>query len=210
MVKITVYIASYNYEKYIEEAINSVLDQTFQDFELLIFDDGSTDDTRKILKKYEKHKKIKIIYQENCGLPKTANKAIKTSNGEYIIRLDADDYFDENILLVLSSILENKKEIGLVYPDYYEINSSGNVIKIVKRKKIGKESRLLDLPAHGACTLIRKKCLEEIGGYNEEVKYQDGYDLWINFIQKFKPYNVNLQLQGHSMWKPGMHMYIKF
>lgn len=193
--KVTVYITSYNYGGYVDEAIQSVLNQTYQDFELLVFDDGSTDNTRKILKKYEKHPKIgKIVYQKNIGLPRTCNKALKLAKGKYIMRLDADDFLDENALLVMSSVLDSRPEIGLVYPDYYEIDEKGEVISIVRRKKIGKEDKILDLPALGACTMIRKKCLEEIGGYSDDTKCQDNYDLWIKFIQKFKPYNVNLPL----------------
>ncbi len=194
MVKITVYITSYNYGNYLDKAIKSVLDQTYQDFELLIFDDGSTDNTKEILKKYEDHSKIKIIYQENKGMPKTCNRALQMSNGEYIIRLDADDYFDENILLVLSNVLDIRSNVSLVYPDYYEIDSSGNVIGLVRRKKIVEEANLLDLPAHGAGTMIRKDCLKDLGGYNETISCQDGYDLWVRFIQKYKPENVNLPL----------------
>lgn len=192
--KITVYITSYNYEKYIEKAIQSVLHQTLQDFELLIFDDGSTDNSREIIKKYENHPKIKVIYQENQGMPKTCNKALGMAQGDYIIRLDADDYFDENILLVLSHILDTKPDVGLVYPDYFEIDENNHLTNFVRRKKLGKESKHMDLPAHGACTMIRKKCLDEIGGYSEDIKCQDGYDLWIKFIQKFEPYNVNVPL----------------
>ncbi|MBI2547967.1 glycosyltransferase [Candidatus Woesearchaeota archaeon] len=194
MVKITVYIASYNYGKFLETAIKSVLKQTIQDFELIIFDDGSTDNTKSILGKYENHPKIKIIYQQNQGLPKTSNKALQMSTGEYIIRLDADDYFDENIILLLSHVLDTKPDVALVYPDYYEINEEGEIIGIVRRKKIGEEAKLLDLPAHGACTMIRKKVLLQIGGYCEDIGCQDGYDLWLKLTKKFKPYNVNIPL----------------
>ncbi len=192
--KVTVYITSYNYENYIGKAIESVLNQTFQDFELLIFDDGSTDGSRKVLEVYDDNPKVNVFYQENKGLPATCNEALKNAKGDFIIRLDADDYFDENILMVLSNFLEKNEEVASVYPDYYEIDENNNVLGIVRRKKIGEESKLLDLPAHGACTMIRRKCLDELGGYSADVKCQDGYDLWIRLIQKFKPSNVNLPL----------------
>jgi CMP-N-acetylneuraminic acid synthetase len=197
--KVTVYITSYNYANYVEQAIESVLTQNFEDYELLIFDDGSTDNTPEVLKRYEDHPKIKIFYQENSGLPKTCNNALRVSQGKYIMRLDADDYLDENALLVMSNVLDKNPNYGLVYPDYYHISKKGKVLDIIRRNKIGKEDKIMDLPAHGACTMTRKKCLEEIGGYDEETKCQDGYSLWMKFVQKFKPYNVNLPLFYYRM-----------
>jgi glycosyltransferase involved in cell wall biosynthesis len=191
--KITVYITCYNYEQYVERAIKSVLAQTEEDFELLIFDDGSTDKSRELIERFE-DPRIKTFFQKNQGLTATSNNALKEARGKYIIRLDADDFFDENILLVLSNILDKKKEIDLVYPDYYEVNEKDETLGLVRRKKIGEETDLLDLPAHGACTMVRTAVLKELGGYNSSIKRQDGYDLWIRFIQEHSPYNVNLPL----------------
>lgn len=194
MPKVTVYIPTHNYGRYIDKAIQSVVNQTMTDWELIVIDDGSTDNTKEILEKYNEYPKIRIVEQENKGLNITANIALRLSNGMYIIRLDADDYFDENILLVLSNILDTKPEVGLVYPDYYHINEDGEVLEIVRRKKIGEEVELLDLPAHGACTMIRKECLLDLRGYEEEFSCHDGYGLWLKFIKKYKPYNVNIPL----------------
>ncbi|MDP2943431.1 MAG: hypothetical protein Q8O36_08025, partial [Candidatus Omnitrophota bacterium] len=104
------------------------------------------------------------------------------------------DYLDENALLVLSNILDTHPDVGLVYPDYYRVDEKGEIIDLERRKKIGKEVTLLDLPAHGACTMIRKSCLTELGGYDETLPCQDGYELWLRFINKYKPYNVNVPL----------------
>jgi len=192
--KITVYIPTYNYGKYIEKAINSILSQTIKDWELIIINDGSTDNTKTILKKYANHSKIRIIDQAKKGLSVSNNVALRLSNAKYIMRLDADDYIDENALLVLSSILDAKPEIGLVYPDYYLIDENDEIMEIVRRKKISEEALLLDLPAHGACTMFRKECLLQLGGYAEEFKCQDGYELWLRFMDSYKPYNVNIPL----------------
>lgn len=192
--KVTVYITNYNYGRFLEQAIQSVITQTMTDWELIIIDDGSKDNSKSILNKYRKNTKIRIIEQENKGLNISNNIALRLSNGQFIIRLDADDYMDENMLLVLSSVLETKPNIGLVYPDYYHIDEHDNIIEMVRRKKIDKEVELLDLPAHGACTMFRKKCLIEMDGYYEDYKCQDGYDIWLRFIDKYRPYNVNIPL----------------
>ena len=187
MPKISVYIPTYNYGRFLDTAIQSVLKQTLDDWELIVIDDGSTDDTPEILTTYRTHPKIRILRQENRGLNVTNNVALRIARGEYLLRLDADDFLDENILLVLSHVLDTKPEVGLVYPDYYRVDEQGEIIEIVRRKKIGEEVDLLDLPAHGACTMIRKEVLVEIGGYFEEFDRQDGYGMWLKFIEKAPP-----------------------
>lgn len=185
---------AYNYAEYIKQAVQSVLSQTMADWELIIINDGSTDNTREIIRQFKKHPRITVINQENKGLNVTNNIALRLSRGEYIMRLDADDYLDENALLVLSSTLDARPDIGLVYPDYYEIDRAGGIINLVRRKKIEDEVEILDLPAHGACTMFRKECMRQIGGYVEDFSCQDGYEIWLRFIAKYKPWNVNTPL----------------
>lgn len=192
--KITVYMPSYNYGQYIDQAIQSVIRQTMQDWELIVIDDGSTDDTLEVIKKYKSNSNIRIVEQENKGLNITNNIAIRLASGKYVVRVDADDFLEENMLLVLSNVLDTKPDIGLVYPDYYNVDQYGRIIELVRRKKIAEEVELLDLPAHGACTMIRKEILQLLGGYDESFKCQDGYDLWLRATRQHKPYNVNIPL----------------
>ena len=191
--QVTVYITNHNYGKYIKKAIDSVLSQTFKNFELIIIDDGSTDNSKKIINKYKKNSKVKIIYQVNKGLTISNNLAIRSSLGKYIMRLDADDWLDIHAIEILFNTLEKNKKIGMVFPDYYEVDSKGNTKKLVRRHNFEKV-KLHDQPAHGACTMIRKDFLLKIGGYNEKIKRQDGYDLWVRFIEKYKVKNINLPL----------------
>lgn len=194
MPKVTVYIPTHNYGKYIEQAIRSVLRQTMDDWELIVIDDGSTDNTQSVLDPFRTHPKIRIVEQTNQGLNVTNNIAIRLATGSYMMRLDADDYLDENILLILSNILDIKDSVGLVYPDYYLVDDEGEMLEVVRREKIGEEVQLLDLPAHGACTMIRREILMEVGGYYEEFNKQDGYGLWLKFIRRYQPDNVNIPL----------------
>ena len=90
---VTVYITNFNYGKFIKQAIESVLMQTEQSFELIIIDDGSTDNSKEIIEKYKDLKNIRIVYQKNKGLNVTNNIALRAARGKYIVRLDADDYF---------------------------------------------------------------------------------------------------------------------
>lgn len=192
--KVTVYMPAHNYGRYLDRAVESVFAQSMKDWELIIIDDGSTDDTPERVKKYEGLPRVRVIRQSRKGLSVSNNIALRLANGRYLMRLDADDYLDENALLVMANVLDRKPEVGLVYPDYWLVDDDGEILEAVRRKKIGDEARLLDLPAHGACTLFRKECLIELGGYEESIPCQDGYDLWLRFIERFRPDNVNVPL----------------
>ena len=108
---VTVYITNHNYGKYLSKSIKSVLNQSLKDFELIIIDDGSIDNSKEILKKYEKNKKIKIIFQKNKGLIVSNNLALRLAKGKYILRLDADDWLDPHALEIMSSILEKNSKL---------------------------------------------------------------------------------------------------
>jgi len=190
---VTVYIVNHNYERFVSQAIESVLTQTLRSIEIIIIDDGSTDGSRDIIEKYRDTERVIIITQQNRGLNVTNNIALRAARGRYIMRLDADDYLDPRALAILSNELDRHPETGLVFPDYYLVDASGNVQEIVRRHDFS-EVTLMDQPAHGACTMIRREFLEEIGGYDEAFRCQDGYDLWLRFIERFNVKNVNLPL----------------
>lgn len=191
---ITVYITNYNYGAYLKQAVDSVLNQTLQDFELIIIDDGSTDNSRDIIEQYREHPKIRVIFQQNKGLNVTNNIALRAARGAYIVRLDADDYFDPRALELLSKELDANEELGLVFPDYYYVNEDGVVTEEFKRHDFSADVSLLDQAAHGACTMIRTDYLRKLGGYNESFSCQDGYELWVKFIEHYKVANVGQPL----------------
>ena len=188
IMKVTVYIA-YNYGEFVEEAINSVLYQSFEDWELIVINDGSTDNTREVISKYETDPRVKIINQENKGLNVSNNIALRLSRGEYIMRLDADDFLHKQALELLSKYLDDNLNIDLVFPNYFEVDLDSNPIKEVKIRKID-DGDLLDMPAHGACTMFRTSVLRMLGGYLEDYSCQDGYELWLRFIQNHSPGNI--------------------
>ncbi len=192
--KVTVYITNYNYGEYIEQSIQSILDQTYKNFELLIIDDGSTDDSKNVIEKFRDINNVRIIYQKNKGLNITNNIAMRLAKGDYLVRLDADDYVIPEFLEIMVDKIEADPNIGLVFPDYYYVNAIGEVTGVERRFNFEEEVSLYDLPAHGACTLIRLEFLKDLGGYNESFACQDGYDLWLKFINSFDVVNVNKPL----------------
>lgn len=192
--KVTVYITSHNYGTYLEEAIASVERQTFSDWELILINDGSTDNTQEIMDRYKGSPNIQVFSTSGVGLPAAANVALKHAQGEYFVRLDADDTFEENILLVLSTYLDAHPDVALVFPDFYLIDDHGELIRHEMRNPILGNRDVLDMPANGACTMIRASVLNEIGGYREDLGAQDGFDIWTKITKKYSCANVNLPL----------------
>ena len=191
---VSVYITNYNYGRFLKKSIDSVLNQTLQNFELIIIDDNSTDNSKKILQNYINDPKTIIIFnKKKIGLNQNNNLALKVAKGRFFIRLDADDWMNLNCLEILSSKLLNDKKMGLVFPDYYLVDDNNEIYSQYERHDF-KSVNLKDQPAHGACTMIRTRLLKNIGGYNKDFFCQDGYDLWIRFIQKYKVQNINLPL----------------
>lgn len=191
---VTIYVTNYNYGRFLRQAVDSVLSQTYKDFELIIIDDGSTDDSRDIIAQYEGDPRIRVILQQNKGLNASNNVAVRAARGRYVMRLDADDFLDDNALLVMTNALEAQPELALVFPDWYYVDEDGNVTGQERRHNFQSEVTLLDQPAHGACTMIRRECLLEVEAYSSGFRCQDGYDLWLKIIDRYPVRNVNLPL----------------
>lgn len=192
---ITVYIPTHNYGRFLEESVESVFQQTFNDWELLIIDDGSTDEeTPEILNAYRNHPKVSVYKTESVGLTSVCNFAIDKSKGKYIIRLDGDDIFDKNILLILSNLLDQDDSVALVFPDYYLVDESGEIYSHKRTPQLYVDDHLMELPPNGACTLVRISILKLLGGYRSDLGAQDGLDLWIKLKDEYKVKNVNLPL----------------
>lgn len=192
--KVSVYVVSHNYGRFLGEAIESVLRQHYENWELLVIDDGSTDHTPDVVQLYVGDPRVRAYRTEGIGLPSVCNLALRESRGEYIMRLDGDDVLDENAVFVLLSYLERHPDLALVFPDYYLIDEGGEIFAHERRQKIAEASHTLDMPPNGACMLIRKSVLQSVGGYREDLSAQDGFDLWSKIRNSHKTMNVNLPL----------------
>lgn len=187
--KVTVLMSVYNGEKYLHEAIDSILNQTFKNFEFLIINDGSTDETKKILKSYNDPRIIILENETNIGLTRSLNRGLRIAKGEYIARQDADDISMTERLKKQVSFLERNKNIGLVGTYCYVINEKGTML--YKTKSPLKHENILkfltrgSVFAHGS-VIFRKVLLEKVGAYREEFKSSQDYDLWLRFIENTK------------------------
>ena len=184
---VTVYIVSKNYGKFLKKSILSVLDQTYKNWELFLVDDESEDNSHHIMKYYAKYKnfKIKTIHNSKSqGVHKIANKILSLSLGKYFIRLDADDWFEENAIKTMVDVLEKNNKYEIVFGNYNFVNEKGFKLGIDKKYDYFKRLNFKHFPAHGACTMFKKKSLQKVGGYNEKLKAQDGWDIWQKIAKK--------------------------
>lgn len=129
MIKYSFIVPMYNVEKYISQCIDSLLAQKYNNYEIIIIDDGSTDSSLSISKKYEsKNKNIKVFSQENSGVSKARNRGLKEAKGEYIVFVDSDDYCSENLLTIIEQNINQNELLIYGYSKIY-INKIENIVK---------------------------------------------------------------------------------
>lgn len=190
---VTIYVPSRNYGKFLDKALESISNQVYKNWELFIIDEASEDNTL-IIAEYFKQKTLQEVYiirnDKPIGLQKIANHILRKSKGKYIIRLDADDWLDEMALLIMITKFESDLNIGLVYGNYFYTDIRGKVLGFERRLKIGQEDDSMNIPPHGACTMIKTNLLKSLSGYSEEINSQDGWDLWFKLTKISKPANV--------------------
>lgn len=178
---VTVYVVNHNYGRFLRKAVDSVLEQDYPALEVIVVDDASKDDSEAVLASLAKDPRIRVIRQTtNHGLTACCNTAIRGSAGEFVMRLDADDYLEPSAVGKMAAALAAEPAAVLVFPDYWEVDSRDEVIRRVQRHDFSALESLSDLPAHGACTMVRRTFLDRIGGYDETINRQDGLDLWLN------------------------------
>lgn len=187
MVKISVLMPFFNNEKYLDDAIESILQQTYSNFEFVIINDGSTDSSDKIVKKYLKDKRIRyFINTENLGLVESLNKGITLSKGEYIARMDGDDISEVTRLEKQIMYLEKHKKVGLLGTQGIIINEKGEKTGNFKRPlsdfKIRTKLMEGNSFIHGS-VMMRKNKLLKTSLYESSYKRSEDYALWLEFIK---------------------------
>lgn len=194
MPKVSVIIPTYNREDYISETIQSVLDQTHKDFEVIVIDDGSTDNTKEKLAPFLKN--IKLLEQNNSERAVARNNGIKNSSGKYIAFLDSDDIWTPNKLEKQIDILDSKKDIILAYGQCERINEKGKKIKTAKRQREGYNGNVFEKLLYrnfvvSATSVIRRDYFEKTKGFETKyVPYED-WEFWIRYSLLGDFYFVN-------------------
>lgn len=192
---ISIILPSYNREEYLGKAIDSVLSQTYRNFELIVINDDSTSETAKLLSQYiYKDSRIKVIRNEkNIGFVKSLNKGISLSRGKYIARLDDDDFWCYSQKLEKQvAFLEDNPDYVLVGGAIIRIDGQGKEIMRFILPKSDKDIRQVVLQsnpfAHSA-VVFRKEAWDRTGGYDETLAFSEDWDLWMRFGKIGKFYN---------------------
>ena len=192
-VEITVLMPVYNGDKYLAEAIESILNQTYSDFEFLIINDGSTDKSEDIILSYN-DSRIKLINKENGGVSKALNTGLEHARGKYIVRMDADDISHPDRILKQYEFIKSN-------PDYILIGSNANYIEEngdfifhysapeYEHNKIEKMVRRY-CPFIHSSVIYQKDIVLEIGGYSESAYAFEDHFLWSKIIKKGKTGNL--------------------
>ncbi len=184
MPKVSVVIPTYNRGRYIAATINTVLNQTFKDFEIIVVDDGSTDDTRKELEQFGP--KIQVITQLNSERAISRNNGVKNSTGAYIAFLDSDDFWSPDKLEKQVEVLDNLKDIILVYGQSYRINDKGEQIKTARRQMQGFSGKvfknlLMRNFVVSATPMIKREDFGKTTGFQTKyIPYED-WEFWLRF-----------------------------
>jgi glycosyltransferase involved in cell wall biosynthesis len=193
MSQTTILIPTYNCGKYIKQAITSILNQEYEDYELLIIDDGSDDDTEKIVSTFKDDRIVYLKNRRNLGIVKTLNKGINLAKGIYIARKDADDIMLGNRLKDQIGFLECQLEHGMVGGWYKIINVQGKLVDSIKTLQNHEDIKLgllfKNQFAHPAVT-IRTHLLKKLK-YREGYLYTEDYDLWCRVAEITKVANLS-------------------
>ena len=182
---ITLYVVNKNHEKFLNQCLLSIENQSYNNIELIIIDDHSSDNSIQLIQdfKFKKIKKIKFFFnKKSLGLVKNINKVIKVANGKFILRLDSDDFLRTNALKKLSKEIK-KHKATMVFPNFFKINSKSKIISTFDYN-YKKFCEIKDEPAHGACNLTNLNFLKKINGYNSKFKHQDGHYLWYSLFKE--------------------------
>ena len=213
--KISVVIPTYNRKNLVLRSIMSVLDQTYAPYEIIIIDDGSTDDTKAII---PIHSKIKYFYQDNAGVSTARNRGVFQALGDWIAFLDSDDEWNKNKLLLQVEYLKENPSCQFLHTNESWFRNNTRVNKIKKHIKGGGNQFI---PSLSQClispstVLLKKDLFIELGGFREDFEVCEDYDLWLKVTSRldigYLSEELIIKYAGHedqlSMKLPDMDFY---
>ena len=214
---VSVIIPTYNRTDYLREAVESVLAQTYPLIEILIIDDGSSDEgavTKSALKQYlstdTQLPKVTYLYQENCGLVSAVNRGLGLAQGEYIQRLDDDDRLLPEKIARSVEVFQACPVVGLVATGYYHIDATGRRIRTRSPRRCPDTKRLFNMlmGCISACAgvMVRSLVHQKVGAYRN-IKAQD-YEMWIRVAKEFQIETIDLPLAEYRQ-HPRSSIHIK-
>ena len=203
---VSVIIPSYNHEKYIKDCIESVLNQTYKNIEVLVEDDCSTDNTREIIKSIKDERLKKIFSKKNKGAVDTMNDLTKKCNGKYIAIIGSDDIWYPNKIEEQVKAFKNNPKLGAVFTKMDLIDENGNkypdddpTYNIFNNNNMSSSKRLRLFYEKGnhlchPTSMISRKAIEDVGPYNKAFRQLHDYEYWTRLLQKYEIYIIPKKL----------------
>jgi len=187
---VSIIIPTYNAEKYVKRCLDSVFLQQYDDIEVIVINDGSTDKSKNILEEY--HRDIRIIHQKNMGPSAARNTGILNARGEYVAFLDADDMWVQGKIQKQLKVFRSKEGIGLVGCGYFIIDKDDVVIKQVEGASFKDINELLDrwkissIPCGSSSgVIVHRKCFDVVGMFDESLRGAEDRDMWLRIAKSF-------------------------
>lgn len=177
---------------FLHKALESVINQTFDDWELIVIDDGSTDDSKEVILNYN-NSKINYIYQTNLERSTARNNGIQQAKGDYICFLDSDDYFHENHLQILKNFIESTKDSVGVFMTNFEVRDEhDHFLKFIKAENLGEEPviKIFEEYLTLSCLCCAHKNIFQEFLFNPEFSLWEDTHLWIRVLSKYPFYNI--------------------
>lgn len=178
---VSILMPIYNYGNRINQTLNSIFNQDYTNYEIILVDDGSTDEFVNMkLKQLESVERIKVVYKENGGPSSARNEAFRHSKGDYILPLDSDDMIMDGYIKTCVNILSINKNISPVYCDTHHV---GQMQGIEQRPEWSKE-RLVQGPFIVNCSMFHRESFEKVNGYDEDLNGWEDYDMWLRMMKE--------------------------
>jgi len=195
MPRVSVVVTTYNRAYILGEAINSVLSQRYKDLELMVIDDGSTDETKEVVSSYIP--RLTYIHQAHKGVSAARNRGIDHAQGDYFAFLDSDDLWLPNKLCLQMKFMENHPDALICYTEEIWIRRGVRVNPMKKHKKYSGMIFEHCLPlcmVSPSSVLITRSLLEEVGGFDEGLEVCEDYDLWLRISARYPIYLIDTPL----------------
>lgn len=185
MKKVSIVLPTYNGQDNLEKSIESIIRQTYTNWELIIVNDCSTDSTKRIAEDYaEKDKRIRVISNEkNMKLPRSLNIGFQNAGGEYYTWTSDDNLYKENAIEIMVKFLDSRLDYGMVYCDTILIDGNG---EIIRENPLPEPEQLILGNTVGACFLYRRQIAEKIGEYDASLFLAEDYEYWLRMSQYSK------------------------
>lgn len=187
--QVSVVLPTYNQAEYLPQALDSVLNQNWRDYELIVVNDGSTDDTPYILDEYQQRHGFNVIHQENQKLPRALNTGFRQARGQYLTWTSSDNVMLPHMLKVLVDALDSHPQVGLVYADWEVIDEHGAVIGAVQTFDFDRHL-LMRVNYINACFLYRRACQDTVGLYDPEYIHAEDWEYWLRISRSFEMRHV--------------------